>query len=86
MSRRRASMASAVEGLAGAVLSAAESARRTQRPTLIPSAFAAAFTTLRVAGSTPRIIHRSSANDTLSSFAESFYYDIIVYQKLTFVS
>ena len=52
-------MASAVEGLAGAVLSAAESARRTQRPTLIPSAFAAALTTLRVAGSTPRIIHRS---------------------------
>ncbi|MBV9235360.1 MAG: hypothetical protein JOZ94_05975 [Xanthobacteraceae bacterium] len=26
------------------------------------------------------------ANDTLSIFAESFYYDIIVYQKLTFVS
>ncbi len=26
------------------------------------------------------------AYDTLSIFAESFYYDIIVYQKLTFVS
>jgi hypothetical protein len=26
------------------------------------------------------------ANDTLSIFAESFYYDIIVYQKLTLVS
>ena len=72
-------MVSAVEGLAAAASSAAESARRTQRPTLIPSASAAAFTALRVAGSTPRIIHRSSANDTLSIFAESFYYDVIVY-------
>jgi hypothetical protein len=72
-------MASAVERVPAAGSSAAASARRTQRPTLIPSAFAAAFTTLRVAGSTPRIIHRSSANDTLSNFAESFYYDIIVY-------
>jgi hypothetical protein len=67
-------------------LSAAESARRTQRPTLIPSAFAAAFTTLRVAGSTPRIIHRSSPKDALSLFAESVYYDTIVHKKLTFVS